>query len=189
MPWGVKRNSKIIQKTTFQRTGAIEEHRKMRNYLRRMEREGVQRVKMFLVITAAYVLFWGPLFFVTLVHHPVIGNPTGYEVIRTYRTPGRDNRGICICVRINVTSAKFRRDRYIYVPINIPRSLLISPSAFVRTCDAPSANINSAIYRMPAARPRIEFRPGKKKRQLCVTLLIHPQMSSLINFEGYVRQK
>ncbi|XP_077262330.1 uncharacterized protein LOC143897499 isoform X1 [Temnothorax americanus] len=66
--------------TTPKRTGAIEEHRKMRNYLRRMEREGVQRVKMFLVITAAYVLFWGPLFFVTLVHHPVIGNPTGYEV-------------------------------------------------------------------------------------------------------------
>lgn len=64
----------------FQRIGAIEEHRKMRNYLRRMEREGVQRVKMFLVITAAYVIFWGPLFFVTLVHHPVIGNPTGYEV-------------------------------------------------------------------------------------------------------------
>lgn len=52
----------------------------MRNYLRRMEREGVQRVKMFLVITAAYVIFWGPLFFVTLVHHPVIGNTTGYEV-------------------------------------------------------------------------------------------------------------
>lgn len=44
-----------------------------------MERDGVQRVKMFLVITAAYVLFWGPLFFVTLVQHPSIGNPTGYE--------------------------------------------------------------------------------------------------------------
>ncbi|XP_066586083.1 uncharacterized protein [Prorops nasuta] len=66
--------------TTPKRSGAIEEHRKMRNYLRRMEQEGVQRVKMFLVITAAYVIFWGPLFFVTLVHHPVIGNPTGYEV-------------------------------------------------------------------------------------------------------------
>ncbi|XP_029678115.1 uncharacterized protein LOC115244546 isoform X1 [Formica exsecta] len=66
--------------TTPKRTGAVEEHRKMRNYLRRMEREGVQRVKMFLVITAAYVIFWGPLFFVTLVHHPIIGNPTGYEV-------------------------------------------------------------------------------------------------------------
>ncbi|XP_063981656.1 uncharacterized protein LOC135164859 [Diachasmimorpha longicaudata] len=66
--------------TTPKRSGALEEHRKMRNYLRRMEREGVQRVKMFLVITAAYVIFWGPLFFVTLVHHPVIGNTTGYEV-------------------------------------------------------------------------------------------------------------
>ncbi|KYN31152.1 hypothetical protein ALC56_14539 [Trachymyrmex septentrionalis] len=66
--------------TTPKRTGALEEHRKMRNYLRRMEHEGVQRVKMFLVITAAYVLFWGPLFFVTLVHHPAIGNPIGYEV-------------------------------------------------------------------------------------------------------------
>jgi hypothetical protein len=52
----------------------------MRNYLRRMEREGVQRVKMFLIITAAYVLFWGPLFFVTLVHHPALGNQLGYEV-------------------------------------------------------------------------------------------------------------
>lgn len=59
----------------------------MRNYLRRMEREGVQRVKMFLVITAAYIIFWGPLFFVTLVHHPAIGNPTGYEVIRIAQSP------------------------------------------------------------------------------------------------------
>ncbi|PNF41012.1 hypothetical protein B7P43_G08849 [Cryptotermes secundus] len=60
--------------------GAVQEHRRMRNYLRRMEREGVQRVKMFLVITAAYVLFWGPLFFVTLVHHPALGNQLGYEI-------------------------------------------------------------------------------------------------------------
>lgn len=60
---------------------AVEEHRRMRNYILRVEREGVQRVKMFLVITAAYVIFWGPLFFVTLVHHPLIGNPLGYEVI------------------------------------------------------------------------------------------------------------
>ncbi|XP_061934888.1 uncharacterized protein LOC114578003 isoform X2 [Apis cerana] len=65
---------------TPKRSGAAEEHRKMRNYLKRMEREGVQRVKMFLVITAAYGIFWGPLFFVTLVDHPIIGNPTGYEV-------------------------------------------------------------------------------------------------------------
>lgn len=56
----------------------------MRNYFRRMERDGVQRVKMFLVITAAYVIFWGPLFFVTLVNHPSIGNATGYEASRTF---------------------------------------------------------------------------------------------------------
>ncbi|XP_033177113.1 uncharacterized protein LOC117236595 isoform X2 [Bombus vosnesenskii] len=62
------------------RSGAAEEHRKMRNYLKRMEREGVQRVKMFLVVTTAYVIFWGPLFFVTLVNHPIIGITTGYEV-------------------------------------------------------------------------------------------------------------
>ncbi|KAK9869489.1 hypothetical protein WA026_003244 [Henosepilachna vigintioctopunctata] len=61
-------------------TGALEEHRKMREYLNRMERDGVQRVKMFLIITAAYVLFWGPLFFVTLVNHPIVGNPLGHEI-------------------------------------------------------------------------------------------------------------
>lgn len=33
-----------------------------------MEKEGVTRVKMFLVITVAYLIFWGPLFFVTLVN-------------------------------------------------------------------------------------------------------------------------
>ncbi|CAH0775122.1 unnamed protein product [Bemisia tabaci] len=59
---------------------AVEEHRRMRNYLRRIEQEGVQRVKMFLVITGAYLLFWGPLFFVTLVDHPLIGTPAGHEV-------------------------------------------------------------------------------------------------------------
>ncbi|XP_066138175.1 uncharacterized protein [Euwallacea fornicatus] len=61
--------------------GAVEEQRRMREYLRKMEREGVQRVKMFLVITAAYVLFWGPLFIVTLINHPIVGsNPLGHEI-------------------------------------------------------------------------------------------------------------
>lgn len=60
---------------------AIEEHRRMRNYLLRMEREGIQKVKMFLVITAAYVIFWGPLFFVTLVRPRIIADNAGYEVI------------------------------------------------------------------------------------------------------------
>ena len=31
-----------------------------------MEHEGLARVKMFVVITVAYLIFWGPLFLVTL---------------------------------------------------------------------------------------------------------------------------
>lgn len=97
----------------------------MRNYLRRMEREGVQRVKMFLVITAAYVLFWGPLFFVTLVHHPVIGNPTGYEVIKTYRVPRRDNGKFVSAFALMLLPRNLDTID-IYVPTNIFQSLLIS---------------------------------------------------------------
>lgn len=59
---------------------ALEEHRRMRNYLLRMEREGIQKVKMFLVITTAYVIFWGPLFFVTLARPPFLSGNAGYEV-------------------------------------------------------------------------------------------------------------
>jgi len=41
---------------------------KVRMYLNRLERQGTERVKMFLVITIAYLIFWGPLFLVTLVN-------------------------------------------------------------------------------------------------------------------------
>ena len=37
-------------------------------YIERMEREGIARVKMFLVITVTYLIFWGPLFLVTLLN-------------------------------------------------------------------------------------------------------------------------
>merc|ERR1712013_833723 len=40
----------------------------IKEYIARMEQEGVARVKMFLVITVAYLIFWGPLFLVTLVN-------------------------------------------------------------------------------------------------------------------------
>ncbi|XP_071517940.1 uncharacterized protein [Panulirus ornatus] len=43
------------------------EHRQVNSYISRMEREGVERVKMFVVVTVAYVVFWGPLFLVTLL--------------------------------------------------------------------------------------------------------------------------
>ena len=52
----------------------------MRNYLLRIEREGIQKVKMFLVITTAYVFFWGPLYFTTLVGPKLIMGREGYEV-------------------------------------------------------------------------------------------------------------
>lgn len=54
--------------------------RRLRGYLARVEREGVRRVRMFLVITAAYVLFWGPLFLITLLHHPALTSHIAYEV-------------------------------------------------------------------------------------------------------------
>ena len=38
------------------------------HYIQRMEKEGVTRVKMFFVITVAYLIFWGPLFLVTLLN-------------------------------------------------------------------------------------------------------------------------
>lgn len=80
----------------------------MRNYLKRMEREGVQRVKMFLVITAAYGIFWGPLFFVTLVDHPIIGNPTGYEVNLSFLLC---YLYVCVCMCRFVISVEIKMER------------------------------------------------------------------------------
>lgn len=42
------------------------ESARIKSYLAKLEREGIARVKMFIVITVAYLIFWGPLFFVTL---------------------------------------------------------------------------------------------------------------------------
>ena len=39
---------------------------RIKTYLAKMEHEGLARVKMFVVITVAYLIFWGPLFLVTL---------------------------------------------------------------------------------------------------------------------------
>ena len=38
---------------------------KVKHYLDRINREGVARVKMFFIVTIAYLLFWGPLFLVS----------------------------------------------------------------------------------------------------------------------------
>ena len=44
----------------------------VRHYLERINREGVARVKMFFIVTIAYLLFWGPLFLVCRLLIPPI---------------------------------------------------------------------------------------------------------------------
>lgn len=39
----------------------------VQNYIGRLEREGIRRVKMFVIMLVAYLVFWGPLFSVTLL--------------------------------------------------------------------------------------------------------------------------
>ncbi|KAK4320013.1 hypothetical protein Pmani_009082 [Petrolisthes manimaculis] len=56
------------------------EHRQVNNYITRMEKEGVERVKMFVVVTVAYVVFWGPLFIVTLLTPSGGKTGLGHEV-------------------------------------------------------------------------------------------------------------
>ena len=41
----------------------------VKHYLERINREGVARVKMFFIVTIAYLLFWGPLFLVCISFH------------------------------------------------------------------------------------------------------------------------
>ena len=40
--------------------------RRLKSYIAKMEEEGIARVRMFIAITIAYLIFWGPLFLVTL---------------------------------------------------------------------------------------------------------------------------
>ena len=46
--------------------GGLTESARIKAYIARLERDGIARVKMFIVITIAYLIFWGPLFLVTL---------------------------------------------------------------------------------------------------------------------------
>ena len=38
----------------------------VRNYVTRVEEEGIAKVKMLSIITGSYFIFWGPLFIVTV---------------------------------------------------------------------------------------------------------------------------
>lgn len=52
---------------TVQSEAGERDQRHLHGYIQRLEQEGLQRVKMFVVILIAYIVFWGPLFTVTLI--------------------------------------------------------------------------------------------------------------------------
>ncbi|CAM1297591.1 Uncharacterised protein r2_g693 [Pycnogonum litorale] len=56
------------------------EHQQIRNYIQRMEREGLQRVRMFVTIVIAYILFWSPLSAVIIVEPLLDYPPLTYQV-------------------------------------------------------------------------------------------------------------
>lgn len=56
------------------------ESQHIQGYIHRLEQEGVRRVKSFAIILAAYIIFWGPLFTLTLIHPKVDASSITYEV-------------------------------------------------------------------------------------------------------------
>lgn len=60
--------SLVTTMMTVQTDREQEDQRNFYNYVERLENEGVGRVKMFVVILMAYLLFWAPLYTVTLIH-------------------------------------------------------------------------------------------------------------------------
>ncbi|KAG8189586.1 hypothetical protein JTE90_023655 [Oedothorax gibbosus] len=56
------------------------ESQQIQSYINRLEKDGIRRVKMFVVLLVAYLLFWGPLFIVILIQPGVQGPSTSYEM-------------------------------------------------------------------------------------------------------------
>ena len=53
----------------------------MQNYIGRLEREGIRRVKMFVIMLVAYLVFWGPLFSVTLLQPSEYSQTSEFVII------------------------------------------------------------------------------------------------------------
>ncbi|GAB6029497.1 hypothetical protein CHUAL_005251 [Chamberlinius hualienensis] len=60
-------------------TGICESHR-VRSFIHQFEREGIKRVKMFVITTMAYVIFWCPLFVVTVADPSAKNFGLAYEI-------------------------------------------------------------------------------------------------------------
>lgn len=56
------------------------ESQQIQSYIHRLEQEGIRRVKSFAIILAAYILFWGPLFTLTLIQPGGPGYAITYEI-------------------------------------------------------------------------------------------------------------
>ncbi|KFM76671.1 hypothetical protein X975_16057, partial [Stegodyphus mimosarum] len=56
------------------------ESQQIQSYIHRLEQEGIRRVKSFAIILAAYILFWGPLFTLTLIQPGRPGYAITYEI-------------------------------------------------------------------------------------------------------------
>ncbi|GFS69801.1 g_PROTEIN_RECEP_F1_2 domain-containing protein [Nephila pilipes] len=56
------------------------ESQHIQSYIDRLEKEGIRRVKMFVVLLVAYVIFWGPLFIVILIQPGINGPSSSYEM-------------------------------------------------------------------------------------------------------------
>ncbi|XP_023322544.1 uncharacterized protein LOC111696958 [Eurytemora carolleeae] len=48
--------------------GGPESMQNMEKYIAKIERDGIRRVRMFTVITLAYIMFWSPVFIITLLN-------------------------------------------------------------------------------------------------------------------------
>lgn len=59
--------SLVTTMVSIQCDGDVCDNHRIRRHVHHMEQEGVQRVKMFVITTVAYVLFWSPLFIITIV--------------------------------------------------------------------------------------------------------------------------
>lgn len=67
--------SLVTTMMTVQTDREQEDQRNFYNYVQRLENEGISRVKMFVIILVAYLLFWGPLYTITLAQ-PGLWSPS-----------------------------------------------------------------------------------------------------------------
>ncbi|XP_054163721.1 uncharacterized protein LOC128961500 [Oppia nitens] len=72
-------SSLVTTMMTVQTDREQDDQRNFYNYVQRLENEGISRVKMFVIILIAYLLFWGPLYIITITQ-PGLETSLTYEI-------------------------------------------------------------------------------------------------------------